>query len=1644
MKLGKALKRALSCVLAVTMVCVSGMLPTGLAAETDNPLIPTAKPQGSTIKIIDHNVYTGLNNFDQRAEGAVQLFEKYMPDSIGLQEANVTWMDALTEGLADHYAYVGVGRENGTNDQNSGEATPIFYLKDKYNLVDSGTFWLSETPDVPSIGWDAMYNRICTWAILENKETGEIYAHVNTHFDHVGSTARIKSMRMIVEFLNTLDMPVVCTGDFNVSQDSDVYNLMLSSGFMQDTKNMAEKKVNEGGTMSNFGQNDVSGQLPIDFIFASKDDFKVSLYQVLDEKSNGTYISDHLGIYSEMILMAPADTYRAVYGTAQLDGQMDEAYSRAQKVDINLDSSGDDSTGATGVARTIYDGDYIYSFVEVKDSTPNVNVTDPTNSNYGVDGVQFFYDFKNADGSSWVNDHSGYFITDLTSSGHWTSPDGTPGQDIARWAGGFAGFKGDTSKMDFRGVKTEEGYTMEIRVALPDTIRARYAAGEDNIQIGVGFQINDDQNDDGARDNMYFNDPSLEQAWQGPDYMSNMILAGSPDSATNPSVTEKYYYMAVPGTPIVDGNLDNAYLYAPTIAVNKDGSNNVSANGAATSTARVLYDENYIYVFNDIKDAAVNDPSTSQPEDNYTNYGIDNVQLFFDFANTDTAFDMADTYTYASNDGTANHESGYMMLYNNEKTPFLTYGFTDYKDNADKLTYKTQRTATGYTVELRLALSDSLKEKLASGQHPKIGIGFQVNDDADDDGLRNNTTFSTNQLSSAWTSPIYFEDILLGEVGGRPSQSGDPSSLKHNELISTSATEWRYLDNNTDPAAGSDSRTSWTEAQFDDSQWKTAKGSFGVKRGQQENVSSSCYPNTLLNQYINGVDGDDIPAYFFRSAFEIEDLESIVALNGELLYDDAAIVYINGHKVASFYEPEGGFDSNLSYGGSNMADPLTGTFTVTDKSILNQGANTIAVELHQGRASSSDIYFDFVSLKQRDTMEGTAEVKAVSLNIGGDETTRNVTWYSSSNKEGRVQLAKKADMTDAAAFPETYQEFTAASQAANDAGFNSFFATMPVEPGKEYVYRVGNQEGWSEVYSFSTQDITDGFHFLLAGDPQIGASGNSGNDTKGWTDTLNQAMEQFPESSFLLSAGDQVNSAASESEYTGFLSPEILKSIPLATIIGNHDVGSTSYNQHFNMPNVSKELGMSGQVGGDYWFRYGNTLIMALNSNQLSTAQHVQFMEDVLAKNGEATWKIVTFHHSIYSTASHSTESDIIGRRNELAPEFSRLGIDVVLMGHDHVYTRSYMMDGVTPVIPEDGKPASSVTNPEEGQVLYITANSASGSKYYDILSNQAFRYAAVKEQGHTPSFSNIQVTDDSFTITTYRSNDMSVIDTFTINKTSDTTAPVITLPEDNEIQVGDQFDPMEGVTAADDVDGDLTGDIQVEGKVDTQNPGSYDLTYRVSDKAGNEATATRTVVVKEKANVTATTDKQNYEVNETVTLTVTTGSDVRGIGLVNETGRSLGITSMKSANDGQQKTWTLQFSVRTKGDRNIAIRIRTDSGWMDTGVTFNIQVGIPPVSEAEAEIYRADIAADSAKVNEKFPVIVETSTSVIDVKVRNELGRAMGVQVVGYYDQGDRRIWTLNMDVGTAGSRLFSFYPVGRDGTMAKVSVEDMITILP
>ena len=392
----------------------------------------------------------------------------------------------------------------------------------------------------------------------------------------------------------------------------------------------------------------------------------------------------------------------------------------------------------------------------------------------------------------------------------------------------------------------------------------------------------------------------------------------------------------------------------------------------------------------------------------------------------------------------------------------------------------------------------------------------------------------------------------------------------------------------------------------------------------------------------------------------------------------------------------------------------------------------------------------------------------VLLSVGANNTQMNATWYAAQEGAGYVLVAKQSQLVDGA-MPENAATFDATSTPANESGKWSNQATITgLEPGTVYAYQLVNGEEKSDVATFTT--ATNGaFSFAFAGDPQIGASGNADSDTQGWDKTLGIIADstQFDGVDFLLSAGDQVNTASNEDQYNGYLDHDELLSLPVATVVGNHDSSSNAYDQHFNVPNES-ELGVTN-AGGNYWFVYNNTLFLALNSNSMSTAEHKAFMEQAIAEAGDVDWKVVTFHHSVYSVASHAVDGDILQRREALVPVFEDLDIDVVLMGHDHVYVRTYMMDGLTPITESDkytdqdgdGIPES-VTNPDG--ILYVTANSASGSKFYTIQSTK-YEYSAVQNQERVPNVSRVDVSEDAFTITTYRTSDMSVVDTFTINR---------------------------------------------------------------------------------------------------------------------------------------------------------------------------------------------------------------------------------------------------------------------------------------
>ena len=413
-------------------------------------------------------------------------------------------------------------------------------------------------------------------------------------------------------------------------------------------------------------------------------------------------------------------------------------------------------------------------------------------------------------------------------------------------------------------------------------------------------------------------------------------------------------------------------------------------------------------------------------------------------------------------------------------------------------------------------------------------------------------------------------------------------------------------------------------------------------------------------------------------------------------------------------------------------------------------------------------------------------VQDIVLTPGQNETELGFNWYSTSDVAAVVQMALKSDMTGDA-FPEASATTMAATVTPAVTGYFSNKATaVSLLPSTEYIYRIGDGNGhWTNTFAVTTH--SESFSFLAVGDPQIGA-GNIPSDTVGWQDTLSKAIAMFPHTAFIASAGDQVNTRNNEDQFSGYFAPEALRSIPVAPALGNHDNGAPNTVYHFNMPNVSEEYGVTDPGLGDYYFTYGNALFVVLNSNNRSGASHEAFIAEVVAAHPDAKWHIAMFHHDIYGSAYHALETSIRDFRAAIFPVLDQYKFDVVITGHDHSYSRSHVLAGDIAQLDQESNENGAIVNPTG--TVYFTLNSATGSKYYALNTEQA-EYCAFRSQAYVPTFSNITIDGDTLTFDTYQTDTMTAIDTFSIVKTgAEPTVQVATS------RIWDSMDDVEESTA--------------------------------------------------------------------------------------------------------------------------------------------------------------------------------------------------------------------------------------------------------
>jgi len=258
--------------------------------------------QAQDLKVLTYNLRydtekDGANRWDNRKDFLISQLQFYQPDVFGTQEGLLHQLQAIRGGLED-YDFIGKGRDDGDEE---GEFSAIFYNHYAVNLLSENTFWLSETPKVPSKGWDAAIKRVCTYGLFESRNEGKKFYVFNTHLDHIGETARKESVKLIlkrIESINTARFPVIIMGDFNLEPDHEA--IVGLSQVMQDAHTLAGSAAfGPEGTFNGF-EPDKKVTRRIDYIFLSPSDFKLLKYGILTATIEGRHPSDHFPVYTEL------------------------------------------------------------------------------------------------------------------------------------------------------------------------------------------------------------------------------------------------------------------------------------------------------------------------------------------------------------------------------------------------------------------------------------------------------------------------------------------------------------------------------------------------------------------------------------------------------------------------------------------------------------------------------------------------------------------------------------------------------------------------------------------------------------------------------------------------------------------------------------------------------------------------------------------------------------------------------------------------------------------------------------------------------------------------------------------------------------------------------------------------------------------------------------------------------------------------------------------------------------------------------------------------------------------------------------------------------------------------------------------------
>lgn len=379
----------------------------------------------------------------------------------------------------------------------------------------------------------------------------------------------------------------------------------------------------------------------------------------------------------------------------------------------------------------------------------------------------------------------------------------------------------------------------------------------------------------------------------------------------------------------------------------------------------------------------------------------------------------------------------------------------------------------------------------------------------------------------------------------------------------------------------------------------------------------------------------------------------------------------------------------------------------------------------------------------------------ISLAPGKTAGEMNFCWLSSTENE-KFFISENEEMLDK-------KEITVEQKSAFDGLISNNVTATGLEEGKNYFYTYTENGVMSSAEKIKIQP-QEKFTVLFISDAQIGRSGDENleevliRDTCGWNYTVDKMMKFYPDAAFLISGGDQFQSEDSLVQMKAYLSPEELRSLPVANTIGNHDSDATLYGDIFNNPNEVKEIFRS-EAGTGYFYTYGDALFITINSENAMPSDTAKVIRTAVNAHPDKKWRIVTMHRNPYSASL--ADKEFSEERVLFSSIYDCYDIDLVLSGHDHFYSRTKVMYG--------GKEA------EEGTV-YLQTSSASGSNY-DPLPEETASFIVSAFDTRVPTFTALDFTENGLEISTYRTDTDEVIDTFEVeDNVSDSKANFFTV----------------------------------------------------------------------------------------------------------------------------------------------------------------------------------------------------------------------------------------------------------------------------